>query len=375
MRRQKYYICSEISYSFLRQRHQIFAEYLSARYDVIFVERIPSRVPSDIFQRILRKFLQNSRKNHREISTPRQVTVVRALMLPEVNEIFKIYNKYRIRRVFRSAAQGDIIHLFANNPSIARFAEKNKIKLLFDIVHNWWEFPHHRRKQIMNLNYVLSKCQIVISDSDATLEKAKTSCLNGGFKNFHTIPPGVGHDWFPTEKHKMSLNVSNENIRVGFFGNLRANSDIELVRHFKDREDSKLEIFGRLDGSLSPIQRREFRSNYKGEFTVKDLLPQLRAVHALILPYDRSGFSSTIFPAKYFEALALGKPIFSNSNLYRLPKWNDFIWTTHDLHKLGWKKIFDQHYAARSEEQIAFAQENSWEVRVGKLLGVLDGNL
>ena len=64
---------------------------------------------------------------------------------------------------------------------------------------------------------------------------------------------------------------------------------------------------------------------YLGKYEVAELVSHLCNADALLLPYDRSKFSQTIFPAKYFEAMALGLPIISDSKMVHLPLWNDLV--------------------------------------------------
>jgi len=373
LKKKKYYVCAEISYSFLRQRHQIIADSFDKTFDVTFVERIPSRFPSDIPVRVVRKLANvigkgSGAKNGEHAP----IKLSRSLMLPEINTVFRQYNSKRVRSLLREASTGDIIHLFANNPSIAKEAKARGCTLVFDIVHNWWSFPYHREHQLENLESVLRLADVIVSDSRQTLDLAKNQC-GAVSKRFLLMPPGVDEIWFdPEEPHPPS---AAHRYRIGFFGNLRANSDIKLFASLEKFQATEIQIFGLLDHSLSRSDTELLRRYHKGTYAVNELVSKLKEVDAILLPYDTSNFSTSIFPAKYFEAMALGKPIISNSNMNHLPCWGELIWTSDQLESMGWESLLTEHYASRHRRQIMLARENSWEQRTRILRNALNDEL
>ena len=360
-----YYIFAEINFGFLRQRHQIFADLLKEEFNVHFFERVPSRVPDKLAKRVWRRFGPREVKStSRSFSEHEGINVRPSYMAPSTNLLFNAYNEKRVNWLLRDAKPGDIVHLFANSPSVTKVARTKQCIVVFDIVHNWWNFPYHNFIQRRNIEEVLGRSDLVVSDSAQTLSMAKQGCSDRD-KEFLLLPPGVNEIWF-SNRMKNSYQETNE-FKVAFFGNLRANSDLELFRELSSIERTNIEIFGLLDQSLPSDDYEWLRKFYDGNYNVSDLVNKLETADAIMLPYDRSAFSSSIFPAKYFEAMALGKPIISNSQMAHLPMWNKFIWTSDEVKRLGWESLCRQHYEYRCPQQVKFARENSWNGRVQTL--------
>jgi len=361
----RYFIFSEISYDFLRQRHQILAEKLNEHYDILFIERVPSRLPGDVLTRIYKGIRGKLRKKqYKNQMFSNTIETFKSMMMPDLNGVFRVYNYIRLRRLLKRASRGDIIHLYANNPSTAAEAKRKGCFLIVDIVHNWWSFPYHNSTQRRNINKVVNLADLVISDSELTLSLAKQECSERD-KEFLLLPPGVDDIWFST-CIKNNFHETSE-FKASFFGNLRANSDLDLFKELSSIECTKIEILGLLDQSLPSNDYEWLSKFYDGNYNVSDLVNKLETTDAILLPYDRSAFSSSIFPAKYFEAMALGKPIISNSQMAHLPMWNKFIWTSDEVKRLGWESLCRQHYEYRCLQQVKFARENSWNGRVQTL--------
>ena len=82
-------------------------------------------------------------------------------------------------------------------------------------------------------------------------------------------------------------------------------------------------IFGRIDQSISD---KEILSCYKGSVDNKDLPKLITNYDGIVISYDKNLFSTSISPAKFYESLATGKPIFSRNNLEHLDGWSKFVY-------------------------------------------------
>lgn len=364
MQKRKYYIISEIRFAFLKQRHQIFAELLSDDYQVIFIERVPSRIPFNLFSRLWSAAIGAMGSSSIEKNSKQNIQIVSSKMLPHLNSIFRVINKWRARFLLRQARQGDVVHIMTNAPAFAIEAEKIGCKVVVDIIHNWWEFPYHKSTQIKNIVKTIEHADLVLSDSEHTLSKAVSVLIEKNRKPLSLfLPPGVQRTNCATDlthKYTGTLNVV-------FFGNLRMNSDLDLITRLLRMPNISLTFFGLLDASLPKDFREEVAVLYRGSLSHEELFPELLKYDAVLLPYDQTGFSQTIFPAKYYETLALGKPIISNSKLTHLPFWDELIWTSNDIESLGIKELLQQHYFCRAGKQVEVALSNSWESRVLQL--------
>jgi glycosyltransferase involved in cell wall biosynthesis len=243
--------------------------------------------------------------------------------------------------------------------------------VIFDLIHNWWEFPYHTEKQRKNINQNLSKSDLIITDSEITLGILKSKKIE--CKKLY-LPPGVDAIWFERGENKY-CNESRKKRSIAFFGNLRANSDTNLLDKIVENSSLDLEIYGLLDPSLGKENIIKFQKYYFGKLSVDKLVDKLNRVDMILLPYDESSFSKSIFPAKYFEALALGKPIISNSNLYHLPGWEKIVWRSTDLDVLGVEKLISIHTMERAKMQIEIAEKNSWTNRVTVLKDAINESI
>jgi hypothetical protein len=367
--KKQYFLAAEIAYRFLRQRHQIFAELLSPDFEVKFIERVPSRFPPDIIWRGLRNFTKGlSRASIPTRGHSPGVEAVFSYMLPSINSAFDLYNQFRASHLLNQARKGDVFHLFANSPVIAEEAKKRGCLVIFDIIHNWWNFPYHQKIQLENVRKNLFLADIILSDSPLTLELAKKD-LGKVQKRMKLINPGVEEFWF-IDKPKFRL---SERVHIVFFGNLRANSDVSLILKLLQTKHISVTLFGLLDSSLKKCDLKVLSKFYKGQLPAPVLAEQVRSFDMVLLPYDRSAFSNTIFPAKYYEVLALGKPVISDSAMLHLPGWSDFIWTSEDLEIYGPADLISKHYSERYTAQVDLARRNRWDHRVADLKKLIDG--
>lgn len=96
-----------------------------------------------------------------------------------------------------------------------------------------------------------------------------------------------------------------------------------------------------------------------------------------LIPFITDSLSDKVDPIKVYEYLSLGKPVVA-CNLAELEKMKDLIYLSHN------EKDFIQSIADALKEsddedlkgkRIKYARENSWEVRVSKLLTIVEEKL
>ena len=94
-------VLSEIDWSYIKQRHQIFSEKLAQNEQVVYLGRVGLRLPtiSELLNLILK--IRSSSKYANKI--PQNIELLNTrLFLPPLNNAFRIYNKLIIRILFRS---------------------------------------------------------------------------------------------------------------------------------------------------------------------------------------------------------------------------------------------------------------------------------
>ena len=368
---KKYILFSEISYSFLRQRHQIFAEILSDHFNVVFIERIPSRVPKDLLIRFIKRICTKKR-NDRRSHTKDNITLVASFLAPPINKIFEFYNYCRILVILKRVNRGDIVHIFSNTPLIAKIAKNKGCIIIFDVIHNWQYFPYHNDTHRSNYKKLLEIADLVLCDSEPVISQMEEFSNIEKSKILY-VPPGVEQEWFL--KRDVSSIAPGKSKKIIFFGNLRANSDLSLCREISRLENTELKIYGLLDPSLGRESIEYFNQYYSGKLAIDQLVKKVGEADAILLPYDKTDLSKTIFPAKYFEALATGKPVISNSKMLHLPGWAEVVWELEDLRRIGWEGLLTSHYPMVEAKQVQIAQDNAWVNRVNNFLGKIDVKL
>ena len=80
-------------------------------------------------------------------------------------------------------------------------------------------------------------------------------------------------------------------------------------------------IFGRIDQSIND---EKLVSCYKGSVYNEELPKLISNYDGIIISYDENSFSSSISPAKFYESLATGKPIFSRQTFEKHKQKNAF---------------------------------------------------
>lgn len=356
-------VFSEISWNFLKQRHHFFTEHFVNEYrKVYFVERVVSRIPSllEIFRMLLNKKKENLSNKRLE-----NVIFVRSLFLPNENIFFRMWNKLYWLIFWRNKQMRSDIYSFTNNPYIVGNTVKIKKiadRFIFDVIHNWWNFPWKKEIHKKNVERQIFLADTIVTDSHETYQLITK-------ERKKIIPPGVSEDWISN----LITNVKNNKIKLIFFGSLRANSDIKLMKKIIQEKKIDFSIFGRIDQSIND---EKLVSCYKGSVYNEELPKLISNYDGIIISYDENSFSSSISPAKFYESLATGKPIFSRNNLKHLDGWSKFVYQL-SLEDNMYEKITQKvkNHQNLFSDQVNYAKKNLWSNRFLELKKILNDRL
>lgn len=356
----KFIIFSEISWDFLPQRHHFLTDHFSRRYKkVFFVERVVSRVPN-VFE-LIRMMLNKKREN---LTNARVMGVIylRSFFLPNNNMFFRLWNKIYWLLFWRSKQKNAIVHTFTDNPYVIGNSEKIKKiskKVIFDVIHNWWNFPWHQNIHQKNVERLIQLCDYVVTDSNATLGLIRKDKKK-------LIPPGVSESWFIRDK---SI-TRNKKPKIIFFGNLRLNSDLELIKAIADCSELSFSIYGRIDQT---VKDDVLESCYQGSIENSSLPSVIADYDGIIIGYAKSDFSSSISPAKFYESLATGKAIFSRNNLNHLPEWSEYVYKLSVSDKLAKQiKLILKEHEFKKLDQITSAKKHLWKKRFSTIEKIIN---
>ena len=354
-------IYSEVDWDFLDQRHHHLARHFLGRgLEVHFVERVVNRIPplGELLARLWRGFRGQAGEAAPRKPVPPGLALRRSPFLPHVYRIFRPINYWIWWVLERRRQQGALVYSFVDNPVLfgGRLHRYRKSCLaVFDIIHNWWDFPWHRDFHRRAVAQTLELAERVICDSPAVRERYLPEALP-----VHLMLPGVAPEWFSDASLRQSSGDAIEPAPV-FFGNLRGNSDLAFVEEVS--RTLGLTFYGILSGeaaqSIPSLVNR-------GQLDAKRLPAAVAEYNIVVLPYNRDQFSATISPAKYFEALASGALLITRASLSHLPGFDRFCLLLDDAQGADLRaKIVDRlkiHQRNR-EEQIEFAKTQSWACR------------
>ena len=139
----KVVIFSEIEWGFLKQRHQILAEDLLRKgYEVEFVQKVPSRVPNPLVAlKFLLKMLRDrwASEGKRRAPVPAGLRLCYSRFLPPSNSLFRLFNRRVAAPYHARSLAGGTAYLFTPSAfELVRLRDVHDFKLVFDIIHNWW---------------------------------------------------------------------------------------------------------------------------------------------------------------------------------------------------------------------------------------------
>ena len=95
---------------------------------------------------------------------------VRSLFLPNENIFFRIWNKFYWMIFWRSKQTSADIYAFTDNPYVVEIQKITQIsnRFIFDVIHNWWNFPWKTEVHKKNVDRQIYLCDAVVTDSHET---------------------------------------------------------------------------------------------------------------------------------------------------------------------------------------------------------------
>jgi|GEM_PF-2887698 teichuronic acid biosynthesis glycosyltransferase TuaH len=219
---------------------------------------------------------------------------------------------------------------------------------------------------------LLKNCDIVVTTSEE-LKRDRLAYRS----NIACLPNGVDYDMF-SGSSLINQELSGKEIKIGFVGKLNSKVDFELLNAAaRMRPDWRFYMLGPWD------ERRESVPGAMASFALKNIvytgpiqyeeLPQwINGFNVAIIPYRCNEKTHGIFPLKYYEYLAAGKPVVST-------KFTDFggdgnVYLS-DSGPEGFVEIIEEAMSkddlTQREKRKEAAWRHSWEKRAEKLLAML----
>ncbi len=99
----------------------------------------------------------------------------------------------------------------------------------------------------------------------------------------------------------------------------------------------------------------------------------IKAADLCLIPYRVSAFTAGVSPLKFYEYMAMGKPVVATA-LGDLLRFRDFLYVAEGAeefcHKI--KLALEEDDPRRRSQRVSFARENSWQKRLETIAETLE---
>ena len=214
---------------------------------------------------------------------------------------------------------------------------------LFDIKHS--QYPEksyyvHNVGDYDHFSFVQSrKCT---STKEVSNIKGKKICFVGAISDYK-----VRIDWI---YYSAKNNPKFQYILIGPIGLSDKNTDVSILKTLPN-----VHFFGKIDYSLLP--------NF------------LKDIDVCIIPYKVDGHTKGVFPIKFFEFLATGKPVVI-SNLPSLEEYYKFVFVAKNKNEFSEcieKALVEGNQM--KDQRIQLAKKNKWDDRIEHQLRIINDKL
>jgi len=383
MLKNKVIICiSPIDWEFLRQRHQIIMQFLAQNGNrVFYIENINPRLNLNLS--VLPKILKRFRKilpgaNSKKTKLVPNLTVITPFVLPFRNKLADFINKkifikllYFLLKV-RGINKPIVWTYLATPAALELISEITPQFLVYDCVFDIAAHPDYPKDTVNYEKKLIKSADLVFTDNSLLFKRCRQ--IN---PETYLVQPGVDFNLFSNSKETPEPKVfkSINKPRICFFGGIDAiRIDLDLIKYIAEKmPDWNIVLFGPvIKTDVSILKLRNIF--LMGTLEHKELPSYLRNVDVLILPYKIIPFSESIFPAKFFECLATGKPIVSTplQELISFPEDVIKIASTKEDFVLAIEKSLRQAEHNEINKRLNLARENSWAKRLTLIQSIMD---
>jgi len=123
------------------------------------------------------------------------------------------------------------------------------------------------------------------------------------------------------------------------------------------------------------VPKRE-NIHYLGQKRFDELPNYIKHFDVCIIPYNINNYTETVFPLKFFEYMATGKPIVT-TNLPALDEYKDIVGYAKDKEEFMdyIEKALKEEDQVRINERLKIAKANSWDARVEEMIKIIKAHL
>lgn len=283
----------------------------------------------------------------------------------------------------REGIEAPIVWVY--HPGYADAVDRLPRKLLvYDCVDNYAAFPAYRDEP----EWLMRKEERLCRNADLVVTTSRELLdLKAPYNPQHThLVHNVGdYDHFRTVQDP-SVTVAPEIERlegpvVGFVGAVSDYKlDVDWLLHASERHPEwNLVIVGPV-GLADPstdVSRLQARKNVHllGQRSYAELPRYVKGFDVAAIPYRINAYTRSVFPIKFFEFLATGRPVVI-SNLPALAEFYEAVHVAEDAD--GFVARCEEALAAPErglDERLALARAHSWPARIGKIMDLVEARL
>lgn len=382
-------ICiSSIDWDFIWQGHQeIMSAFAGNGNRVLFIENTGVRTP--VFRDIprLKKRLINwfkGAKGFREEAEGLFIYSPLILPFPYLALARKV-NKYLLLKALRRWMSAmdfyePIIWTFLPTPIALDIINNLPRKLLvYYCIADFYELAGSPKKIAKTEKELIKKCDLIFVQGGVLADKCRQ--LNS---NVRVFPFGVNNEAF--ENFEPLAGKVPEGLKgikkpiIGYVGGIHRHIDFKLIRFIaKNNPEWSIALVGPVQTDISEV--KDLPNVFllgKKEFSA---LPQyISEFDVCIIPYDLSGYTSTVFPTKLNEYHAMGKPVVS-TNLAEIINFNRqnndliFIGKTYEDFNRQISDAFRNKSDEMRRQRIESARNNNWPVRIEEMSAAMEDAL
>lgn len=317
-------------------------------------------------KRIIKRFF-NLLRNQKVQGKP---LIKDLVFIPIINPCIQKINVHLIKAQIKSLIDKEtIIWITSPSPLFPYLLNRLDFKaLVYEILDDYSKMHPSREKIIIETEkYLIDKANLIITTSHALSEKIKDPS-----KKVLLVGNGVDFDFFNKDvSEKKPKELDGLNKIAGYTGFINGDwLDFETINFLADhRKDIDFVFIGPLKIKSLPNNKN---FHFLGEKDYQEMPRYCNFFDVCLIPFKKGKFADSINPVKFYEYLALGKPIIAYEMKELLP-FNNLIYLAKD--KQDFFKKLELAIIEDNPELIAKRKEiaglNDWEKKAKSITEAL----
>lgn len=292
-------VISNISWSFVWQRHQSVATLLAGEYETGFVELAGTRSPrlADVG-----RLWRHLRAEASQAAAGCPVWLARPLVLPASNVLFKAINARLVSRWLARDARlldfFDIVVCYPQTRTALQLLEQLRFgRLIYDCTDDWLEVAGIPRSLVDDEKELMQRADLTLVPSRTLLERKAASA-----RRCVQLPHGA---WL--ERFAVDDKPPGGGVTCLYYGHiLEQHLDFAAIERLA-HERPRWRII--LVGPVKTMHRFPRNVELPGQTAHEALVDWVRQADVILLPYVSNGYTAAVMPAKTYEVLATGRPV------------------------------------------------------------------